>query len=431
MIQVDSRKVKQGDIFVAIKGFSSDGHNFAKQAEQNGAVKIYCEHLIEGINIPQEVVSDTRKLAGELASDFFGRPSEKMKVIGITGTNGKTTTTYMVKNILETAGFKVGLIGTNQNMIGDKVIHTEHTTPESVDLQALFAEMYENGCEYVVMEVSSHALALERVSGTHFAVGAFTNLTQDHLDFHKDFDDYFNAKSRLFEICDKSVINVEHFWGKKLFEMFPKTLTVDSETINFELPSNVVGKFNRENAGLAYGICKALNIPEEKIIEGLQNFKGVCGRMEVVYNKDFKIIIDYAHTPDGIENILRTAREFAKGKLKILFGCGGDRDNTKRPIMGKIASELADFCVVTSDNPRTENPSDIIDEILAGMENCDKIVIENRLDAIKYIIETAKKNDVIILAGKGHEDYQIIGKEKIHFDEHEIVRDIIGEIQFS
>jgi len=422
MIQIDSRKVKKGDVFVAVKGFNFDGHEFAKQAEKNGAIKIFCEHKIDGVSVPQIVVENSRGAAGELASEFYGHPTKSFKLVGVTGTNGKTTTTYMVKSILERTGAKVGLIGTNQNMIGGEVLHTERTTPDSVDLQELFAQMRDAECEYVVMEVSSHALALDRVSGSHFEVGAFTNLTRDHLDFHKDFEDYFAAKCKLFDMADKKVINIGNAWGRRIVaKNLPNTMSVSGDDIDFALPSNVVGKFNRENAAVARGICLQLGLKEEEIIEGFANFKGVNGRMELVYDGDFKVLIDYAHTPDGLENILKTAREFCHGRLVVLFGCGGDRDKTKRPIMGKIASELADVCVVTSDNPRTEKPEEIINEIVMGMGECDNTIITNRREAIEYAIRNAKKDDVVILAGKGHEDYQVIGTEKYHFDEHEII----------
>jgi len=426
MIQIDSRKVKEGDIFVAIKGFNFDGHNFIKQAEENGASKIYCEKKINDVNIPQVIVENSRKAAGELASEFYGFPTKSFKLVGVTGTNGKTTTTYMVKSILESTGEKVGLIGTNQNMIGTKALHTERTTPDSVDLQELFGDMRDAKCEYVVMEVSSHALALDRVAGSYFEVGAFTNLTQDHLDFHKDFEDYFAAKCKLFEMADKKVINVDNEWGRRIVAMnLPNTMQVRASDINFQLPSNIVGQFNYENAAVARGICIQLGLTNEQIIKGFANFKGVNGRMELVYDADFKVIIDYAHTPDGLSNILKTAREFCEGRLVVVFGCGGDRDKAKRPIMGRIASELADICIVTSDNPRTEKPEEIINEILMGMDECDNTIITNRREAIEYALKNAKKDDVIILAGKGHEDYQIIGTEKHHFDEHEIVGEIL------
>lgn len=425
MICLDSRNVKKGDTFVAIKGFAVDGHDYALKAQENGAIEIVAEHEIAGITVPIRIVQNSRKEAARLAAEYYNNPTKSLKLIGITGTNGKTTTTYMVKHILESIGKKVGLIGTNQNMIGQEVLHTERTTPESIELQELFAKMRDEGCEYVVMEVSSHALSLDRVASSQFEVAAFTNLTQDHLDFHKDMQDYFEAKCLLFPMAKKAVINEDDEWGKKI--VGDNLSFVNKEMVRDSLAENhkIVGEFNLSNAAVAYGICKALGMDESAVKKGLEAFQGVKGRMEVVYNKDFQVIIDYAHTPDGLENILKSANEFKKGRLVALFGCGGDRDPIKRPIMGGIAEKFADFCIVTSDNPRTENPGKIIEYILQGMNDESKrIVIENRLEAIKWGFNNAKKGDVLILAGKGHEDYQIIGKEKFHFDEHEIIEEL-------
>lgn len=435
LIRVDSRKVQAGDIFVAICGGNFDGHDFALDAERRGAIKVYCEREIEGLKIPQEIVESSRYKAGELASEFFGHPSERFKLVGVTGTNGKTTVTYMVKAILEASGAKVGLIGTNQNMIGSEVLETVHTTPESVDLQELFFQMAEAGCEYVVMEVSSHGLALDRVVGSKFLVGGFTNLSQDHLDFHGTMEEYFKAKAKLFEMAEHSVVNTDGSWGERLAGMVGEgCMRVSAKDIDFELPPTIVGDFNVQNIAVARGMCKALGLSDEQIMQGIMGFNGVSGRMEVVpvKGRDFTVIIDYAHTPDGLESVLKTVQGFAKGRVVVLFGCGGDRDNIKRPIMGEIAGKYADFCIVTSDNPRTEEPEKIIEQILAGMDSgAEKVVIPSRAEAIKWAMQNARTDDVVVLAGKGHENYQILGTEKIHFDEREHIAEALKGVDNS
>ena len=351
--------------------------------------------------------------------------------------------------MLEEAGEKVGLIGTNQIVIGEEIYPAARTTPDSFELQAIFRKMADSKVDTVVMEVSSHALYLDRVYGCDFDVGVFTNLTQDHLDFHKTMENYRDAKAILFDICKKGVINTDDeagiYMAKKAkcpvltfgidndADLKAENVLLEQRGVSFDIKGeryslSIPGKFSVYNALSAVGAVKALGIEDEIVIKALEKAKGVRGRAEVVpVSEDFTVLVDYAHTPDGIENILKTAKGFAKGRVVILFGCGGDRDNTKRPIMGRVASSLADFCIVTSDNPRTEKPMDIINEILPGVTG-EHIVIENRRDAIEYAIKNAKKDDVIILAGKGHEDYQIIGKEKIHFDEVEILMQLKGEL---
>ncbi len=447
----DSRQCTEGTLFVAVRGFQTDGHKFVSSAVQNGASAIVCEEALDGIDIPQIVVENSRRSEAVVASAFYGNPSKKFSLIGITGTNGKTTVTYLVKHILEECGYKVGLIGTNQNMIGEKVLETGRTTPHAIELQSIFSKMADEKIDFCVMEVSSHALELDRVYGCRYTVGAFTNLTQDHLDFHKTMENYANAKFKLTEISDCSVINADDSYGRKMIEkcksdclsystsdenasLYAKNVTLDSDRVCFELANTtfslaIPGEFSVYNALLAIGIARAIGIEDEKISRALKSATGVKGRAEVVpTNTDYTVIIDYAHTPDGIENIIKAVKGFAKGRVIIVFGCGGDRDSKKRSIMGEIAGNLADFCVVTSDNPRTEDPMKIISMIEEGVRrtDCEYTVIEKRRDAIEYALSIAKKGDCIILAGKGHETYQILPTGTIHFDEREVVRDILN-----
>lgn len=452
-VEADSRKVTDGALFVAVVGYESDGHRFISSACSKGAVCVLCEKKPE-IDIPYVITKDTRKGLALASANYFGRPSEKMKIVGITGTNGKTTTSSIIKYLIEQiTGAKVGLIGTNGNLIGSEPVDTERTTPESNELQALFARMYDAGCEYVVMEVSSHALYLDRVYGITFVAGLFTNLTEDHLDFHKTMDEYAKAKAILFERCKKGSINLDDEYSGKMAEnakcdilytsaaeksdMYAENIEYHDNRVEFDLVYNgemihavinIPGKFSVYNALTALAACALLGLNVEEAAEKLKGFGGVMGRAEVVNTgRDFTIIIDYAHTPDALENIITTVRGYAEGRVVTLFGCGGDRDAQKRPIMGKIAADLSDFVIVTSDNPRTEAPGDIIKGILAGMTDTKTpyTVIENRKDAIGWAIANAKSRDIIILAGKGHETYQVIGKEKFHFDEREIIADFL------
>lgn len=449
-VSYNSADVKPGYVFVAIKGFKTDGHKYIGDALKRGAAAIIAEDYTEISDAVQIIVENSRIAEAMVSANFFERPSEKFKLIGITGTNGKTTVTYLVKHILDSLGYKTGLIGTNQNMIGDRVLETGRTTPDSFELQKLFHEMALENVTHVIMEVSSHALELSRVYGCNYEVGAFTNLTQDHLDFHITMDNYAKAKAKLFTQSKYAVINGDDAYGSKMAENAPcevKTygmetkcdltaydVSYDKNKVCFLLDGTkysllIPGKFSVYNALCAIGICRSLGLSESDISRTLAKASGVKGRAEIVDtgDTDYTIMIDYAHTPDGIENILKAARGFAKGRVVIVFGCGGDRDNTKRAIMGKIAGELADFVVITSDNPRTENPLAIIKMVEEGAKESTApyIVVENRRDAIKYAIENAKKDDVIILAGKGHETYQILNEGTIHFDEREVVREIL------
>lgn len=450
-IQSNSLKVEPGDAFVCIEGYETDGHKYAKDSSQKGAAVIIAMHTVEA-DCPVVTVKDTRRVLALLCARYWGNPSKRFKLVGVTGTNGKTTTTYLVKTILENAGHKVGLIGTNQNMIGNKVLPASRTTPDSFELQKIFKSMADEKCDTVIMEVSSHALYLDRVYGSDFDIGLFTNITQDHLDFHKTMENYLAAKTLLFKMCKKGIINGDDERAGYVIKnatcpmttysidkssdvkadnvkMTEKGVSFDALGQHYEL--KIPGKFSVYNALGAILICDALGVDKNKIAEGLKIAHGVKGRAEVVdLGYDFTVLIDYAHTPDGIENILKTVKGFAKGRVIILFGCGGDRDNKKRPIMGEIASSLADFVIVTSDNPRTEKPSDIIDEIMVGIDKTKPYtVIENRRDAIEYAVKNAKKDDVIVLAGKGHETYQTIGKENFHFDEREILFEIKNEME--
>lgn len=447
-IAYDSRKVKDGSVFVCIKGFETDGHKYAKTAAENGAAVIVAEDKID-VDVPVVYVENSRRMMAELSCTFYDNPSSKFSLIGITGTNGKTTITYLIKSILEAAGKQVGIIGTNQNIIGDKVLLTKSTTPttpNALELQQLFSEMVHYGADYVVMEVSSHALELDRVYGCEFDVGVFTNLTQDHLDFHKTMENYLNAKAKLFKLSKKGVVNFDDDGGKKIVEkaecpdiiktglgdgcdIKAENIKITTRGSQFDMiykgvsyPTRVgiPGEFSVYNAICAAGAALQLGIDIDTIIKGLGEATGVVGRVEVVpTDTDYTVIIDYAHTPDGLENIIRCVKGFAEGRVITLFGCGGDRDNTKRPVMGEIAGNLSDYSIITSDNPRTEDPEQIITEIEAGMKRTsgEYIKITDRRKAIAYALDMAKKGDVIILAGKGQETYQIIGKEKFDFDE--------------
>ena len=445
----DSRAVKPGNLFVAICGYDTDGHKYIPMALEKGAACVLCEKApAEGEYV---LLSDTRRGLALAGANWYGNPAGEMTMIGITGTNGKTTTTYLVKHILEDClGAKVGLVGTIQNMIGDEVLHTERTTPESLELQALFRHMADAGCTHVVMEVSSHALSLHRVDGVTFDVGVFTNLTQDHLDFHKTMEEYCRAKAMLFARSKVGAVNVDDPWAKEILahatcpvitysakgqaaleatdirlEPHHVAFTAHYQGTETACTLGIPGAFSVYNALSALSAALALGIAPEKAAASLATARGVKGRAEVVPTpgKDYTVLIDYSHTPDSLENILKTVREFARGRVIAVFGCGGDRDPIKRPIMGKIAADLADLVVVTSDNPRTEDPMAIIDQILVCIpkDQTPTTVIENRRQAIRWAMDNAQAGDVIVLAGKGHETYQEIGHEKFHLDEREEV----------
>lgn len=448
----DSRKVMPGDIYACIPGFKVDGHDFASAAVKAGAAALLVERFLE-IDIPQLKVEDTRKALGFLAADIYGTPSEKLELIGVTGTNGKTTVTHLVEKIARLGGKKTGLIGTLGARIGDQELPGQHTTPESTEIQKLLADMAAAKVELAVMEVSSHALDLGRVNGCIYQAAIFTNLSQDHLDYHKDMQEYLEAKALLFSGMNQApgqfaVLNADD----PSYELIKKsaacqvvTYGVDSPAdfkaenlqltdrgANFEVSFQGVkaqvfystpGKFSVYNALAAFAWGVTAGYPLKVVIEALAAMKGVPGRFESIrQGQPFLVIVDYAHTPDGLENVLRTAREITTGRLITVFGCGGDRDRKKRPLMGEVAARLSDYLVVTSDNPRTEDPDKIIEDIMPGIGSADHKIIVDRHGAINHACSIALPGDTIIIAGKGHEDYQIIGTEKIHFDDREEVQ---------
>ncbi len=449
-VSYDSRETVPGDLFVAMTGYAADGHDFIPMAREKGAVCILCERAPEDAQ-PWVKVAHSRRALALLSANWFSHPAEEMTMIGVTGTNGKTTTTYLLKEVLEReAGAAVGLIGTNQILIGTEVLEAERTTPESFELHRLFRKMREAGCTYVVMEVSSHALFLDRVYGIPFEVGIFTNLTQDHLDFHKTMEAYCDAKARLFSMCRVGVVNGDDPRHKRLLEhaacqvlTYAEQAPADLRAENVSLSAagvafdavtkserqaifvGIPGGFMVYNTLDVLGAALALGIPLKDSAAALRQSRHVKGRVEVVPlpGAEYTVLIDYAHTPDAVENVLRSVRGFTKGRVVALLGCGGDRDKTKRPKMGAAAAALADLVIVTSDNPRTEDPRGIIQDILAGMyrSQTPHIVVEDRAAAIVYAMDHAQKDDVIVLMGKGHETYQIVGAEKRHLDEREIV----------
>ncbi|MGI6162182.1 MAG: UDP-N-acetylmuramoyl-L-alanyl-D-glutamate--2,6-diaminopimelate ligase [Christensenellales bacterium] len=454
-VEYDSRNVKAGSLFFCIKGFNSDGHDYAAAAVDKGAAALVVTRRLS-LNVPQVVVNDDREAMALISARFYGYPAREMKIIGITGTNGKTSTTYIIKSIAEESGMKAGVIGTIANMIGGESIPSEHTTPEAPDMQRLLRRMADEGVAVVAMEVSSHSLELKRVSGIEFDAAVFTNLTQDHLDFHKNIENYSSAKAKLFSMCKAAVINIDDAasaymseaargrpvitYGMKDADVEASKLVsrVDGVTFTLKTPDGVSeidfgipGIFSIYNAMAAGAACLAVGFTHEQTVTGLNAATPVNGRCEVLDTggEDFTVILDYAHSPDGLENILKTVRGFASDRVVTVFGCGGDRDKTKRPIMGEIAGRLSEFAVVTSDNPRTERPMDIIEAVVRGIKDtgCEYIVVENRREAIKYALYNARPKDVIVLAGKGHETYQEIQGRKYPFDEKVVVAELLAE----
>lgn len=460
----DSRRVQSGSLFIALRGYTVDGHDFVQGAVEAGAAAVVVEQAIEGLSAPQVVVRDTRAATAVLASVFYRHPSRAMKVIGITGTNGKTTTTFLIDRILSDAGKQTGVIGTIMAKIGTEEIPMENTTPDVADLQELFHRMREAGTEYGITEVSSHALDLKRAAGTDYHLAIFTNLTQDHLDFHGSMEAYRNAKAKLFARLGNTyqdgvhnnkvaILNAddaasEHFRDATTAQVI--TYGIDAEAdvravdvqveasgVSFNVESvfgqesfalQLTGKFNVYNALAAMTACLVEGIPFASIKKSLESIPGVNGRFETVQaGQDFTVIVDYSHTPDSLENVMKTVREFAKNKVYCVVGCGGDRDRTKRPLMARIAAEYADLAILTSDNPRTEDPEKIVDDMEAGVQDAkDRYVrITDRREAIRYAVAKAEAGDVIMIAGKGHETYQIIGKTKHHFDDREVAAQAI------
>ncbi len=452
----DSRRVTADGLFVAISGFATDGNKYIPMALQKGA-KVVVTAQKQPESVPYVLVESDRLALAQLGANFFDHPGDAMKLIGVTGTNGKTSTTLLLKHVLEkTIGAKVGLMGTMENMVGHEIIPTERTTPESFELQALLAQMRDAGCTHAIMEVSSHAIALDRVAGLHYEVAAFTNLTEDHLDFHKTMEHYCDTKAELFRRCKKAVANKDDDWFDRITEKATcQMLTTsvkgeaDLQAENLELLSDgisftavygnqrvavrlpIPGKFTVYNALSVLGCALQLGISLADAAAALDSAKGVKGRVEVVptLGTDYTVLIDYAHTPDGLENVLSSVKGYCKGRLIAVFGCGGDRDPVKRPIMGKIGVDIADIAIITSDNPRTEDPGKIIQDILKGVNSAKNNyeIIENRPKAIQHAMDIAGKDDIIVLAGKGHETYQEICGVKHHLDEREVVAAYLKE----
>lgn len=455
-LSYNTNDIEEGTLFFCIIGLKVDGHSFIDDVVRKGAQAVVVSKQVE---VPEGVtiikVDDTREAMSVISSNFYGNAWEDINLVGITGTNGKTTSTFIMRSIFDAANKRSSLIGTICNIVGEKKYETERTTPESKDLQKLFKSIKDDKSEFCIMEVSSHSLDLKRVFGVDFKVGVFTNLTQDHLDYHSDMEEYFEAKMKLFDNSEYKIINIDDEYGKKSVKMlkdniitYGLTKDADIHASNIEMTKdgsefllnykdikenikiNLPGKFNIYNTLSCIGAALVLGISLDSIKKGLENLKYVPGRSEKISsNKGFSIIIDYAHTPDGLQNILSSTREYTEGKLIALFGCGGDRDKTKRPLMGEVGGNNADFCILTSDNPRTENPEKIIKDIVPGIERtkCDYVIIENRKDAIEYAIKNAKKEDTIVIAGKGHETYQVLSDKTIHFDEKEIVKEFLKE----
>jgi UDP-N-acetylmuramoyl-L-alanyl-D-glutamate--2,6-diaminopimelate ligase len=461
-IAYDSRAVAPGQVFVALKGQHADGTAFARQAIERGAAAIVSEQAApDGVHVPWAIVEDARLALAVLAAAFYRDPSREMRVIGITGTNGKTTTAYLIASILDAAGIRCGLLGTVGYRIGDEVREATRTTPEAPEVQALLREMVEKQCGACAMEVSSHALSLRRVDGITFAAAIFTNLTRDHLDFHADMDDYFRAKRRLFEMLPRdapSLVNLDDPRGASLIDaggrpityaigrqadVTPGPLSFSLDGLSFDVrtprgtlhvTSKLVGRPNVYNILAAVSAATALDVPFEAIERGLSSLEGVPGRFQVVSDAkdEVTVVVDYAHTDDALRNLLETARPLALGRLITVFGCGGDRDRTKRPLMGAVAGRLSDLIVITSDNPRSEDPSRIIEEVQRGITPDTRragaqplLTIIDRKAAIARAIEVARVGDVVLVAGKGHEKYQVIGDRTLPFDDVAVAREAL------
>ena len=466
-ISTDSRNIKTGDMFIAIKGFETDGHKYIQMAIQNGAKVILVDEseLKNIINIiPQEVVliasPDSRIATAICACNYYDNPSRKMQLIGVTGTKGKTTTTFMIKSILEKQGIKTGLIGTIAAYSGNKKLEdSDRTTPDSIKLQSLFSQMVNDGCQACVMEVSSQSLKLHRVDGTDFNIGIFTNFSEDHISEkeHPDMEDYFQSKVKLFQMCKYGFINVDDIntirvpklAPKCMFrtygidnesDMLAKDITITNSYVDFRVKVNgknervktdIPGRFSVYNSLAAISVAEKLGCSTENIKAALETVK-VPGRSELVENKlGLTIMIDYAHSPESLENILQAVKSYTRGRVISVFGCGGDRDKTKRPLMGAISGKIANYTIITSDNPRTEDPETIVKEIEEGIVKTKGKYecIVDRTEAIRKAIQMASKNDMIVLAGKGHETYQEINHQKNHYDEREIIAQIIDEME--
>lgn len=462
-VEYDSRKVVDGSIFIAIKGFNTDGHLFIQDALNKKAAAVVVENsesipdsLVSHFNAVKIIVNDSRQTLAELSNAFYDEPSKKLRLIGITGTNGKTTTSYFLKNIYETSGYKVGLMGTISNYIGSEKIDSKLTTPESNDLNKMLNQMQIAGCDFSVMEVSSHSLALKRVHGLHFSFGVFTNITAEHLDFHRDFESYLSAKKILFctlPVSSSALYNsddlhsidiikdcpsLKYSFGTKSDSQFRiseincdlsgTSFNINYENNDYQLKTSLVGDFNAFNAAGAFATAKLSGLKDDVIAQGILTTPQVPGRFEILSNGTRKVVIDYSHTPDSLEKTLMVIRKITEKKNPVytVFGCGGNRDKLKRPVMGKIATELSDKVIVTSDNPRNENPTSIIEEIRSGITKDNYQVIEDRGAAIEEAIRKSGKNSVILIAGKGHEDYQEVSGVRHHFSDREVAKKALG-----
>ncbi len=455
---IDSRKVERGALFFCTPGLQVDAHKFAPQAVEKGAVALVVQRRLD-LDVPQVLVEDVRKALSYMAAEYFGNPAEKLMMLGITGTKGKTTTSFLVKSIMEAAGVKCGLIGTVCSMIGEETLPNRLTTPDPIETQTLLRRMVDAGMECVIMEVSAHALDMHRLAGVKFKVGAFSNFSQDHLDYFPDMDAYFAAKMRLMDpaICETIVYNVDdervgaaikgvdcqkmRIGIRESSDVYANDIEIGERGCSFlmtwhkhfrtTVSLHLAGIFNVYNALMAAGIAICAGAGPESIRQGLENVHAVPGRIELLdTGTPYRVILDYAHSPDSLENVLRAVRQTAKGRMIALFGCGGDRDKAKRPMMGQIGGQLADYCILTSDNPRNEDPMSILDAIEEGIKStgCEYTVIENRREAIRYALTHAEPGDVVVLAGKGHETYQDIKGVKHPFDEKVVVRELLEEI---
>ncbi len=431
----DARAVVPGALFFCVPGARADGHDFAPEAIERGAAALVVERQLD-LPVPQLVVPSARAAMAVAADEFFGRPSEELQVAGVTGTNGKTTTSFLLFAILAAAGRRPGLLGTVEARVGGERRGVQRTTPEAIDLQRTFREMLEAGDRSCAMEASSHASELHRLDGVRFAALVFTNLSQDHLDFHGTMEEYFQAKRRLFvEGRPPAAVNVGDEYGRRLAAELPGALTygfADDAELGPDALAGIDlklrGRFNAENALGALAAGRLLGIDDEAIARGLESLRGVPGRFEAVdEGQPFEVVVDYSHKPGALENVLRAARDLSRGRVICVFGCGGDRDRGKRPLMGRIASELADVAILTSDNPRSEDPQTIIDEVLTGVTG--EIEVEpDRAAAIELALETARDGDVVVIAGKGHEQGQELADRTIAFDDREVARDVLRRL---
>lgn len=456
---IDSREETENGLFFCISGARFDAHDYAAQAVDNGCTALVVERFLE-LSVPQIQAENVRSAMAYIASAFYGHPERELRMVGMSGTKGKTTSSFLMKSILEKAGFKTGLIGTTGNMIGDKHIKSNLTTPDPIDLHRCLRQMADEGVEAVSMEVSAHAIAMHRLDGVTFEAACYTNLSQDHLDYFGTMDNYFETKKSFFMhgAVLNAALNADDETSDRILEdipipylsygisseadVFARDIEISEDGVSFSIflrgveemsvKMHLTGMFNVYNALAAASLAMIMGIDREAIREGLESVKNVPGRVEMLdTHTPYKVILDYSHSPDALKNILKAVRAFTRSRLIVLFGCGGDRDHGKRPLMGEIGGKLADFCILTSDNPRTEDPNTILASIESGIKKTDGqyIIIENRREAIRYALEMGREGDVLILAGKGHETYQDIMGVKRPFDEKVVVRELLDEMQ--